>query len=1276
MSGLLSREEFAQQPNIHLDALGFLEWEHSRLHKLVGEPASPFYYDSSRTNGSETGKGASSTPFCLAVLYGAPDNCTLGTGDNLYIKWAKKKCLKDYIRPLKCILDSFNRNGNLPRRGWSLCQPPCVDEAVRTRVKVRVQYLAAVLTSWYTRVNALLEYRLKGGTGAGVMTPMKLVAKSALPSATHAWAVDKLAGYVDPVRDIDAAVSQAAVLLRAYLDSNSASTPSEAPDSDDEEGSGDSQDPGNWDFGGAAGGGEGSGTPREASSEDEQEEPTAHQEWSSEEEAAQVEDVQAEDRSAKEAQARADPDIPTYPPSSAQDITAIAGVDLPKLYFTDIRMVTAVPSCLVEAWSRANAKVYRWLQQTVPVTIQHDCALRWELLLHKLLLRSSPKSRGRGRAKRDTLTSRFTAFEQGDYQFLVQGLEKAVQVASLKPKRTRPQSESQLLSRVEKLLQKGRFSKAYRLLDSKGQADMSMKGVIDQLDAKHGDRIHPLQGSLPEDLPPKVSLKAADLARVYHELKPLAGTGPAGYRNEYLTCLTAFMYDPQASDAVKLHADFATKYVNADLPAWYYWMICSTTMIALIKKLAEVQGGVPDVRPVGMGSCKRRAWTSLLMQDNADVFRETFWPVQVACGVKAGIAKLIFGATQHMQGHPDHVLLKLDFTNAFNTVWRSAILKACRENEKWRHLYRFFWATLSPMALTMGIRVRSREGVQQGDPSGPAGFCMALHPCAAWAHQELRKVGGMALFDMDDGYLMGPLTDVMRVTAQFQIKLQQEVGAVLNPGKCELWGRDNSHIRSYLRSHPGCVFRLAHVQLESGRRAYGVMLSGVPFGDPDYVRNRMTAKASEIVSQIVKTTTRLRLGAKQNLYALTIQCLNTKVQFWMQCMHPDVIQTQLKRIDVEVLEAARVATGQAFLHEEELGTMRLRWPRRLLGGTLRRASDVAPAAYIGGICLCVPSFTTSVDVKGVTHPGLLDHMGELFGVGSFDAGKEESRFASFISAGTKLGTDLQTLFDKLQLEVHGPDLDRENLPDDSVFKLGPEGMGVVAGTVLKRPQHELTETREDARVHKVLAQMKRKWAQNPRHKVQRDDAAYLSCDYMSAQFVGLPSMHRTRMDDATFQECWSIYLGGLSPACRPWVGRAFRSFRKVDKNVYRIDKFGDRVTTVPLHGDAWRSRHDAFKWALHEQSKWCQYLIGMEPANLFMPYIAQSDEFMRIPARKRQGMVPDLLDIKRRTLMDVKVIHYGTMYRQIRFKSGKRCVTVRFPLPRRPCAHRHASEIA
>ena len=87
---------------------------------------------------------------------------------------------------------------------------------------------------------------------------------------------------------------------------------------------------------------------------------------------------------------------------------------------------------------------------------------------------------------------------------------------------------------------------------------------------------------------------------------------------------------------------------------------------------------------------------------------------------------------------------------------------------------------------------------------------------------------------------------------------------------------------------------------------------------------------------------------------------------------------------------------------------------------LRSASDVAPAAFLGGICLCVPSFTEWTDSSGTSFPGLLDHMQDRFGKGSFDVGKEKTMFHTLIASGCALGNDLKMLFDQLQHEVHGP----------------------------------------------------------------------------------------------------------------------------------------------------------------------------------------------------------------------------------------------------------------
>ena len=95
---------------------------------------------------------------------------------------------------------------------------------------------------------------------------------------------------------------------------------------------------------------------------------------------------------------------------------------------------------------------------------------------------------------------------------------------------------------------------------------------------------------------------------------------------------------------------------------------------------------------------------------------------------------------------------------------------------------------------------------------------------------------------------------------------------------------------------------------------------------------------------------------------------------------------------------------------------------------IRSAVDVATAAFVGGICLCVPSFVTSVDNEGEVTPGILDHMAADFGVGSFDAGKEDNRFQVLLAGNSDLGKDLRNSFVKMKQEVHAQ-ADYDDLDD-------------------------------------------------------------------------------------------------------------------------------------------------------------------------------------------------------------------------------------------------------
>ena len=91
--------------------------------------------------------------------------------------------------------------------------------------------------------------------------------------------------------------------------------------------------------------------------------------------------------------------------------------------------------------------------------------------------------------------------------------------------------------------------------------------------------------------------------------------------------------------------------------------------------------------------------------------------------------------------NPSAVLVKIDFTNAFNCVGRQAFLEQCRHHfpglSRWAE-----WCYLQPSNLYFGSHtLQSERGVQQGDPLGPMLFALALQPLLAQLHEAKSEQG-------------------------------------------------------------------------------------------------------------------------------------------------------------------------------------------------------------------------------------------------------------------------------------------------------------------------------------------------------------------------------------------------------------------------------------------------------------------------------------------------------------------------------------------------------
>ena len=146
--------------------------------------------------------------------------------------------------------------------------------------------------------------------------------------------------------------------------------------------------------------------------------------------------------------------------------------------------------------------------------------------------------------------------------------------------------------------------------------------------------------------------------------------------------------------------------------------------------LAKPKGGL---RPIAIGEILRRIAGKCLCAVVKEEAQTFFPPLQVGVACPAGADAAVHSCRDWVLQHADNndkALLKLDFSNAFNTVNREYVLQEVRT--KFPGLARFaHWCYSQESKLFFGSHtIASASGVQQGDPLGPLLFALAVQPLA------------------------------------------------------------------------------------------------------------------------------------------------------------------------------------------------------------------------------------------------------------------------------------------------------------------------------------------------------------------------------------------------------------------------------------------------------------------------------------------------------------------------------------------------------------------
>jgi len=343
-----------------------------------------------------------------------------------------------------------------------------------------------------------------------------------------------------------------------------------------------------------------------------------------------------------------------------------------------------------------------------------------------------------------------------------------------RPKRRKVGDEdAEAARRASAKLEDGDVRGAIRILSSKDTVAPMNDATAASLRLLHPPAPVDLRPAPSASAPP-LQATALDVRAAIMAFPSGSSGGPDGLRPQHLKDLVTG--NTESESILDDVTDFVNLLLEGGTPEAVRPVLFGGALTAIAKK-----GG--GVRPIAVGYTWRRlagkVACSLVSQRAAALLA----PRQLGVGVPGGAEAAVHAARRYLVNLPqEHILLKIDFSNAFNCVRRDALLEAVAE----------YLPDLLPFAsscytthslLTFGEhRLSSEMGAQQGDPLGPLYFCLVIHRLLVSMKSEL------AVGYLDDI----SLGDEAGVVADDFVELEaraRELGLTINRAKCEVIGR-------------------------------------------------------------------------------------------------------------------------------------------------------------------------------------------------------------------------------------------------------------------------------------------------------------------------------------------------------------------------------------------------------------------------------------------------------------------------------------------------------
>ena len=335
------------------------------------------------------------------------------------------------------------------------------------------------------------------------------------------------------------------------------------------------------------------------------------------------------------------------------------------------------------------------------------------------------------------------------------------------------------------------------------------------------------------------------------------------------------------------------------------------------------------IRPIAVGNCLRRLATKVVMRPITPEIRDTVQPTQLGVGTPAGCEAAARAVRHYMESATGRkVILKIDLTNAFNTIRRDIILSAIRE--QFPDGYHLFFQTYSGSTnLYHGVKIiPSATGLQQGDPAGPALFSLGINSLVKSIEAELNT------WFLDDGTIGDDVDSVLRAFDHL-IEGFPELDEEINGGKCEIFMLNHTEEEA---AQTEILFRQRFPTIKIMTPEHQDLL-GSPLADEAVPRclEEKHAELQRLTSRLVLIDSHPALILLKNCFALP------KLMYILRSASAYKFPEHLARFD-ETVRAGLSAICNVDLTDEAWAQARL--PVKHGGLGIRASEDLAASAFL------------------------------------------------------------------------------------------------------------------------------------------------------------------------------------------------------------------------------------------------------------------------------------------------------------------------------------------